>query len=324
MIELQRGEASVEQAGDLGAPPMSGGGVRARRMWRSFRRLPSVMVSAAIVLLLAGCALLAPWIAPFDPFDPAQLDLSDGFTPPLAVNELTGRVFILGADDQGRDVLSAILYGLRISLFVGVAAVLFAMVIGVALGLLAGWQGRWVDAVIMRAADVQLSFPSILIALLIFGVARGSVAPADRETAAVWILVVAIGLSDWVQYARTVRAVVSAEKRKEYVLAARAIGCSPQRIIFVHIFPSTMSSILVMATMGLALAIISEATLSFLGVGVPATQPSLGTQIRVGQSFLYSGEWWILLFPALTLTILALSVNVLGDWLRDAVNPRLR
>lgn len=291
---------------------------------RSFLRSPVAMVSATIVALLMLSALLAPWIAPYNPFDPSTLDLMDGFSRPMVPNDVTGKVFWLGTDDQGRDVFSTILYGLRISLFVGIVAVMFAMVLGVALGLLAGWRGGWLDATIMRVADVQLSFPSILIALLIFGVARGFIAPTDRETAAMWVLIVAIGLSDWVQYARTVRAIVTLEKRKEYVLAARAIGCGPWRIVLVHILPNTMSSVLVIGTMGLALAIITEATLSFLGVGVPPTQPSLGTLIRVGQTFLFSGEWWILLFPALTLLMLALSVNLLGDWLRDALNPRLR
>lgn len=275
----------------------------------------------ALLMLLA---LLAPWIAPHDPFDPATLDLMEGFSRPMVASEVTGRVFLLGTDAQGRDVFSAILYGLRISLFVGIAAVLLAMVLGVALGLLAGWRGGWLDSLIMRIADVQLSFPSLLIALLILGMTRGLLSPMEREAAAIWVLIVAIGLSDWVQYARTVRAVVAVEKHKEYVLAARAIGCGPWRIVLVHILPNALSSVLVIVTMGLALAVIAEATLSFLGVGVPTTQPSLGTLIRIGQGFLFSGEWWILLFPALTLLALSLSVNLLGDWLRDALNPRLR
>ena len=296
----------------------------ANEVVRSFLRSPIAIVSFAIVALLMLAALFAPLIAPYDPFNPATLDLMDGFTRPMVANDVTGRVFWLGTDDQGRDVFSAILYGLRISLFVGITAVLFAMVLGVALGLLAGWRGGWIDAFIMRVADVQLSFPSILIALLIFGFSRGFISPTDREAAAIWVLIVAIGLADWVQYARTVRAIVVVEKRKEYVLAARAIGCGAWRIVLVHILPNTLSSVLVIGTMGLALAIIAEATLSFLGVGVPPTQPSLGTLIRIGQGFLLSGEWWILLFPALTLLALALAVNLLGDWLRDAINPRLR
>jgi len=306
------------------APRTVWGEFRANPIVHSFLCNPVAIVSASIVFGMMLAAMLAPWIAPHSPFDPATLDLMDGFSRPMVANEVTGKTFWLGTDDQGRDVFSTILYGLRISLFVGVVAVLFAMILGVSLGLLAGWRGGWLDATIMRVADVQLSFPSILIALLVFGVARGFIAPTERETAAMWVLIVAIGLSDWVQYARTVRAVVTMEKRKEYVLAARAIGCGPWRIALVHILPNTMSSVLVIGTMGLALAIITEATLSFLGVGVPPTQPSLGTLIRVGQTFLFSGEWWILLFPAMTLLVLALSVNLLGDWLRDALNPRLR
>ena len=298
--------------------------IRDNPIVHSFLKSPVAIGSALIVLLMMLAAALAPWIAPHNPFDLATLDLMDGFSHPMVPNEFTGKTFWLGSDDQGRDVFSAILYGLRISLFVGIVAVLFAVVLGVALGLLAGWRGGWLDAFIMRVADVQLSFPSILIALLIFGIARGFIPATERESAAMWVLIIAIGLSDWVQYARTVRAIVTTEKRKEYVLAARAIGCGPWRIALVHILPNTMSSILVIGTMGLALAIIAEATLSFLGVGVPPTQPSLGTLIRVGQGFLFSGEWWILLFPALTLLVLALSINLLGDWLRDALNPKLR
>jgi len=248
----------------------------------------------------------------------------DGFTPPMEPNQFTGNVYWLGTDNQGRDVFSTILYGARISLFVGISAVLFAMVLGITLGLAAGWRGGWVDSALMRVADVQLTFPSILLALLIFGVARGFIPPGQREAVAIWVLIVAIGLSDWVQYARVVRGATMVEKSKEYVQAARVIGVSPPRILLRHILPNVMGPVLVIATIGLALAIIAEATLSFLGVGVPPTQPSLGTLIRIGQGFLFSGEWWILLFPAVTLLALALSVNLLGDWLRDALNPRLR
>jgi peptide/nickel transport system permease protein len=239
-------------------------------------------------------------------------------------NAFTGNSYLLGTDNQGRDILSTILYGTRISLFVAGMAVLFAMVLGITLGLIAGWRGGWVDGLLMRIADVQLSFPSILIALLIFGVARGFIPPSMREEVAIWVLIVSIGLSDWVQYARVVRGAAMVEKNKEYVQAARVIGVHPARIVASHILPNVMGPVLVIATISLALAIIAEATLSFLGVGVPPTQPSLGTLIRIGQQFLFSGEWWILLFPAITLLALALSVNLLGDWLRDALNPRLR
>jgi len=292
-------------------------------MW-SFRHSPLAIVAAAVTLVIVLAAAFAPWLAPFNPYDPSSLNLMDGFTPPGEPNAFTGNVYPLGTDNQGRDVLSTILYGARISLFVGVSAVLFAMVLGISLGLIAGWRGGWVDSLLMRIADVQLSFPSILIALLIFGVARGFIPPAYRETMAIWVLIVAIGLSDWVQFARVVRGATMVEKGKEYVQAARLIGVHPVRILLRHILPNVMGPVLVIATIGLALAIIAEATLSFLGVGVPPTQPSLGTLIRIGQQYLFSGEWWILLFPAITLLALALAVNLLGDWLRDALNPRLR
>ncbi len=299
------------------------------RLWDSdiaysFRTSPVAIVAAAVSVVMILAAVLAPWIAPYNPFDPGSLNLMDGFTPPGQPNAFTGNTYVLGTDNQGRDILSTILYGARISLFVGFSAVLFAMVLGIGLGLLAGWRGGWVDSLLMRIADVQLSFPSILIALLIFGVARGFIPAGMREQVAIWVLIVAIGLSDWVQYARVVRGATMVEKGKEYVQAARVIGVHPARIVLRHILPNVMGPVLVIATIGLALAIIAEATLSFLGVGVPPTQPSLGTLIRIGQQYLFSGEWWILLFPSIALLVLALSVNLLGDWLRDALNPRLR
>ncbi|MGL4415552.1 ABC transporter permease [Roseinatronobacter monicus] len=302
---------------------------RVARAWDSdisysFRKSPLAIVAAGVSLLIILAAIFAPWIAPHDPFNPATLNLMDGFTPPMEPNQFTGNTYWLGADNQGRDVFSTILYGARISLFVGFMAVAFAMVLGITLGLIAGYRGGWVDSLLMRVADVQLTFPSILLALLIFGVARGFIPPAYREAMAIWVLIVAIGLSEWVQYARVVRGATMVEKSKEYVQAARVIGAHPAKILIRHILPNVMGPVLVIATIGLALAIIAEATLSFLGVGVPSTQPSLGTLIRIGQGFLFSGEWWILLFPSLTLLALALSVNLLGDWLRDALNPRLR
>ena len=290
----------------------------------SFRRSPVAIISGLVALIIVLAAIFAPWIAPTNPYDPSSLNLMDGFTPPMQPNAFTGSTYLMGTDNQGRDVFSTILYGARISLFVGVSAVLLAMVLGISAGLVAGYRGGWVDAVLMRVADVQLSFPSILIALLIFGVARGIIPPTQREAMAIWVLIVAIGLSDWVQFARVVRGATMVEKGKEYVQAARVIGVTPLRILIRHILPNVMGPVLVIATISVALAIIAEATLSFLGVGVPPTQPSLGTLIRIGQQFLFSGEWWILLFPALTLLALALSVNLLGDWLRDALNPRLR
>jgi peptide/nickel transport system permease protein len=282
------------------------------------------MVSLFFVTLLTVCAVFAPLIAPHDPFNPATLNLMNGFTAPMTPNAFTGDSFLLGTDDQGRDVFSTILYGMRISLFVGFAAVLFAMILGISLGLIAGYVGGWTETLIMRVADVQLTFPAILVAMLIFGIAKGVTPVEYRDQMAIWVLILAIGLSDWVQFARVVRGATLVEKNKEYVQAAQLIGRSSPAIMLRHILPNVLSPVLVIATISLALAIIAEATLSFLGVGAPPTQPSLGTLIRIGQGFLFSGEWWILLFPAATLLALALSVNLLGDWLRDALNPKLR
>ena len=292
-------------------------------MW-SFRRSPVAVVSFIVVMILVFGAVFAPLIAPYNPFDPASLNLMNGFSKPMQPNAFTGETFWLGTDDQGRDVFSTILYGMRISLFVGFCAVLFAMVLGVTLGLIAGYSGGLVGTIIMRVADVQLTFPAILVAMLIFGIAKGFTPVHLRDQMAVWVLILAIGLSDWVQFARVVRGATLVEKKKEYVQAAHLNGRKAAGIMLRHILPNVVGPVLVIATISLALAIIAEATLSFLGVGAPPTQPSLGTLIRIGQGFLFSGEWWILFFPAVTLLALALSVNLLGDWLRDVLNPRLR
>ena len=255
-------------------------------MW-SFRRSPVAVTSAIVTLVLVLSAILAPLIAPYDPHNPATLNLMNGFSAPMAPNAFTGDVFWLGSDDQGRDVFSTILYGMRISLFVGSMAVLFALVLGVTLGLLAGYLGGWVETLIMRIADVQLTFPSILIAMLIFGIAKGFTPVDMRDQMAIWVLIIAIGLSDWVQFARVVRGATLVEKQKEYVQAARMIGRPSVAIMARHILPNVLSPVLVIATISLALAIIAEATLSFLGVGAPPTEPSLGTLIRIGQGFLF-------------------------------------
>lgn len=290
----------------------------------SFRGSPTAILSAIVVVILLTAALLAPWITPQNPFDPSELNLTNGFSPPLQENPFTNDFFVFGADNQGRDVFSTILYGLRISLMVGVLAVAFGLVLGVSLGLIAGYVGGRVDSIIMRSADIQLTFPAILIAMLIFGIAKGITPVEYRDQMAIWVLIVAIGLSDWVPFARVVRGATLVQKNKDFVLAARLAGQGPITIMFRHILPNAMSPILVIATISLALAIIAEATLSFLGVGAPPTKPSLGTLIRVGQEFALSGEWWILFFPAMTLLMLALAVNSLGDWLRDALNPSLK
>ncbi|HSG99308.1 MAG TPA: ABC transporter permease, partial [candidate division Zixibacteria bacterium] len=293
-------------------------------MWYAFTHAPVIMAAAATMTLLTLGAVFAPLISPYTPFDPGSLNLMNGFTEPMSNNEFTGEYFVLGTDDQGRDVFSTILYGLRVSLFVGVTAVLFAMTLGVTLGLIAGYVGGWIDGLIMRIADIQLTFPSIMVAMLLYGIGKGILPPALRDEMAIWVLIVAIGLSEWVQFARTVRGATLVERRKEYIEAAHLIGLSRWSIMIKHILPNVTGPVLVIATISLALAIIAEATLSFLGVGAPKTEPSLGTLINVGRQFILSGEWWILLFPSLTLLALALSVNLFGDWLRDMLNPKLR
>ncbi len=280
------------------------------------------MAAAVIAALCLFCSLFAPWVSPHNPFDLATLNLSDARLPPAWV-EGGSRNYLLGTDDQGRDILSALFYGARISLLVGLASVLLSMLVGVGLGLLSGFVGGRVDAFIMRVCDVMLSFPSILIALLIDGVGR-AMFPNAHESLAFGVLIIAISLSGWVQYARTVRGSTLVERNKEYVQAARVIGVAPLRIMFKHVLPNVLGPVLVLATIQVAAAILTEATLSFLGVGVPPTSPSLGTLIRVGNDFLFSGEWWITIFPGVMLVLIALSVNLLGDWLRDALNPRLR
>lgn len=290
---------------------------------RAFAKSRLVQVASAVLALLVFATLFAPWLALHNPFDPGSLDLMDAFTP--VWNQGMGEMFYpLGADDQGRDVFSAILYGLRMSVFVGVSAVVLSLIIGVPLGLIAGYAGGWFDTLLMRIADVQLTFPVILVALLIFGIARSMLPEGYRDEMAVIVIIIAIALSDWVQYARTVRGAVMVEKQKDYVLAAQLIGRSKTAILAKHILPNMMAPILVIATISFAQAIVAESTLSYLGVGLPPTSPSLGTLIRIGQSFLFSGEWWILLFPSLVLLALALSVNLVGDWLRDALNPKLQ
>ncbi|WP_246251689.1 ABC transporter permease [Allomesorhizobium camelthorni] len=320
------GEESKARAG-VAAGDTAGRGAFARMLdsdiWYSFRHSPLTIGAAIVSLILVLAALFAPIVAPHDPFDPASISIMDSFYPPVwSADGQSG--FLLGTDDQGRDVLSTILYGMRISLAVGFASVLLAMMLGVTLGLVAGYVGGVTDTIIMRIADVQLTFPAILTALLIDGVARALAGPQAYDEIVFGVLVLAIGLSFWVQYARTVRGSVLVEANKEYVLAARLIGLRPVTIMFRHVLPNVLGPVLVIATINLALAIITEATLSFLGVGVPSTQPSLGTLIRIGNDYLFSGEWWITIFPGITLAILALAVNLLGDWLRDALNPKLR
>ena len=292
-------------------------------MVHEFRRSRVVMAAALVAVTMIVTAMLAPWIAPYNPYDPSTVSLIDAHNPP-AWSKGGDRRYLLGTDDQGRDVLSTILYGTRSSILIGICSVFLALGMGVTLGLLAGYFGGRLDSVIMRIADVQLTFPAILTALLIDGVARVLLGSHKAGGGEFWILVAAIGFSFWVQFARVVRGSTLVEKNKEYVQAARVIGLSPFTILRRHILPNVMGPVLVIGTIALALAIITEATLSFLGVGLPPTHPSLGTLIRIGNNFLFSGEWWITIFPGLTLAVLVLAVNLVGDWLRDALNPKLR
>jgi peptide/nickel transport system permease protein len=289
----------------------------------SFLNSPITIGAAAVTLIIVLAAVLAPWVAPHDPYDLRQLSLLDSHNPPAWLTGGDLR-FLLGTDDQGRDVFSTILYGSRQSIAIGVMATLFAACLGIALGLIAGYAGGSADSIIMRAADIQATFPAILIAMLIDGTSRALFGEQRNEQVVFWVMVLSIGLSFWVQYARTVRGSTLVEKNKDYVLAARLIGIHPGLILFRHVLPNVVGPVLVIATINLALAIITEATLSFLGLGLPSTQPSLGTLIQIGQKYLFAGEWWIAIFPGITLAALVLAVNLLGDWLRDALNPRLR
>lgn len=288
----------------------------------SFRTSPTALFAALIALVSIVCAVFAPWVAPHNPFDLSTLLLENARLPPAWSDGGSIR-FVLGTDDQGRDILSALMYGARISLAVGLAAVFLSLVVGVSLGLLAGYAGGWVDGLLMRLCDVMLSFPAILVALLIAGVGR-ALFPNAHESLAFGVLILSIALTGWVQYARTVRGSTMVERSKEYVQAARVTGVAPLRIMLRHVLPNVLGPVLVLATIQVATAILTEATLSFLGVGAPPTSPSLGTLIRIGNDYLFSGEWWITIFPGAMLVLIALSVNLLGDWLRDALNPRLR
>lgn len=289
----------------------------------SFRHSPVALIAALVALILLFAAGFAPLIAPHDPMDVASLSLMDSFKPPIGMPDADWSN-LLGTDNQGRDVLSAIMYGMRISLMVGLLSVLFAIVVGVAVGLLAGYAGGLIDSVLMRVADVQLTFPSILTALLVDGVITAALPRTMREALQIDVIIFAIGVSLWPNFARTVRGSTLVERNKDYVMAARVIGVPSWRIMFSHVLPNVTGPVMVIGTLNLGLAIIAEATLSFLGVGLPPTQPSLGTLIRFGDDFLFSGQWWVSVFPGVTLVLMVLAINLLGDWLRDALNPRLR
>jgi peptide/nickel transport system permease protein len=315
--------AAAETPGASGAPQSVLGRTFDSDIWASFRNSKLTMTAAFVTVLFFTLAIAAGLVAPQNPFDPAELELMNSRLPPLWQAE--GQApFLLGTDEQGRDILSAILYGLRISLVVGFLGVAFSATLGIGLGLIAGYVGGTVDTIIMRIADVQLTFPAILIALLIDGVVKSILGGQLDATTILAVLVFSIGLSFWVQYARTVRGSVMVEKNKDYVAAARLIGLPAPAIMARHVLPNVMGPVLVIATINLALAVITEATLSFLGSGMPETMPSLGTLIRIGNNYLFSGEWWMVAFPGIALAALVLAINLLGDWLRDALNPRLR
>jgi peptide/nickel transport system permease protein len=315
---MQHTEASLPAAG-----PSTLSRIWDSDVLHSFRRSKVTMLAGFVTLLFFLGALFAPWIAPNDPYDLRQLTLLNSNLPPMWLPQGEAK-FPLGTDDQGRCILSTILYGLRISLGVGFMAVGLSAALGILLGLTAGYVGGRLDSFIMRVADVQLAFPSILIALFVDGTMRGLFPHIKRESSAFLILVLALTLSFWVQYARTVRGSTIVEKNREYVQAARVIGLPAFTIMLRHVLPNVLGPVLVIATINLGLAILTEATLSFLGVGFPPTEPSLGAMIQIGSRFLFSGEWWITVFPGAALAILVLAINMLGDWLRDAMNPRLR
>ena len=288
----------------------------------SFKKSPTAIISSLILFIILFSSIFAEIVSPYNPFDPKSLSLMDAFIPP-SWSEGGETRFLLGTDGQGRDMLSTIIYGSRISLIVGFAAILFSAVFGVILGLTAGYFGGKYEMAVMRFADVQLTVPSILMALLVDGIARGLIPKNLHGEMAIYVLIFAIGISEWPQFARVSRGATLVEKNKDYVSASKIIGVGNLIIMFIHILPNILRPILVIGTIGLALAIIAESTLSFLGVGVPPTTPSLGTLIRIGDDFLFSGEWWITFFPAIFLVLLAFSINLLGDWMRDTLNPKL-
>ncbi|XKE47416.1 ABC transporter permease [Halomonas organivorans] len=288
----------------------------------SFKRDLIAQVSLLVFIALVAGAALAPWLAPMNPYDLAQIDILASELPPFWVDG-SDPAYVMGTDAQGRDLLSTILYGARVSLIIGFGAVALQAALGVCFGLLAGYLGGRVDAFLMRLADIQLSFSTLMVAIVVGALFKAIFGGATFSAYAVPLLVLIIGLAEWPQYARTVRASVLAEKGKEYVDAARVMGLSSRRIMFRHILPNTLSPIFVISTVQVANAIISEAALSFLGLGMPETQPSLGSLIKSGFDYIQSGSWWITLIPGLVLVVLVLVINLLGDWLRDVLNPRL-
>ena len=280
------------------------------------------MVCMAVFLGYVALALLSPWIAPHDPYDQASYDIMDAELPPSWLEGGDER-FLLGTDNQGRDILSTMLYGSRVSLSIGLFAVGLQLVLGIVIGLFAGYAGGRIDNLLMRFADVQLSFSTMMVAIIVSAIFQAALGGEFYSQYAILMLVVIIGISEWPQYARTIRASVLAEKKKEYVEAARVMGFRAPRIMFRHILPNCLSPILVISTVQVANAIMSEAALSFLGLGMPVDKPSLGSLISIGFNYMFSGSWWITAFPGLCLVVLVLVINLLGDWLRDVFNPKI-
>ncbi len=297
------------------------------RLWESnigysFRRNPVAVVSLLVFLVIAIAAILSPLIAPFDPYDPAQIDIMNSEYPPIWVSGSDPQ-FIFGTDDQGRDLWSTILYGTRLSLMIGLCAVLLQAFLGISIGLIAGYIGGRLDSLLMRLADIQLSFSTLMVAIIFLAVTQAMFGSETFNRYAVYFLIAVIGVAEWPQYARTVRATVLAEKKKEYVHSARVLGFGPMRIMVRHILPNSLSPIFVISTVQVANAIISEASLSFLGLGMPPSQPSLGSLISSGFDYIFSGSWWITAIPGIVLVVLVLVINLLGDWMRDVLNPKL-
>lgn len=301
---------------------------RLRAAWQHWffkrlRRSPAAFCAALVIALLVFGAAAAPWIAKTNPYDLASLDLLDSHLPPAFAPGGQAK-YLLGTDSQGADVASLILYGLRSSLVVGLLAVSLSVGIGTLAGLACGYMGRTVDSVVMRIADIQFTFPAMLLALLIGGISQSLLSSQARSALAMPIVILALGVAHWPHFARLVRGAVLVEKQKDYVAAARLVGRGRLHIMFAELLPNVLNPIFVLATLDVAFAIMSEATLSFLGFGMPSTQPSLGTLIKVGYQYLFSGEWWVVIFPGLTLVLLLVAINVFGDWLRDQLDPKIR
>ena len=285
-------------------------------------RAPNALFGLFLLLSIFTIAILAPLVAPQNPFDPLQLDLLNSRLPPAWIEE-GNEQFLLGPDEQGRDVLSALFYGARLSLLVSLASVVFSFTLGVCLGLFAGYFGGWTDKIISRLADLQLTIPGLLVAMMLVGVIKTQIPPEIQETAMIYVVILAIGFSDWPKYTRVTRSATQVEAHEDYVLAARTMGAPVWLILWRHVLPNVLRSNIVVATVGLGIAVMMEATLSFLGAGVSATTPSLGTLIRSGANSLFSGEWWTVIFPGIMLLLTVFSINTLGDWVRDYLNPKL-